>query len=224
MNPSTATIIQDFGRVLGAENNPAKRKSYLKRAEMLGMNDASDESLELGKFASPARASQEKIVNIRWLWKGLLPLGNYSAVYGTEGDGKSVFTVWLAAQATLGKLPGHLQDEPTCVEFIAYEDDYAAVVTPRLIAAGADLDRCFFHGGDLGDEPLVLPDDVERLGAAMLSRGSKLVIVDPIVDAMREGLKDNNNADVRKALVPLGKSVSRERSCRSLHHSAGDGE
>ncbi|MFI4977733.1 MAG: AAA family ATPase [Solirubrobacterales bacterium] len=154
-----AAVVQAFGRVLAAESNPAKRASLVKRAELFGMNNASDESMDLGKFASPKRASEEKIVNIRWLWKGFLPLGTYSGVYGTEGDGKSVFTVWLAAQATLGKLPGHLQGKPTCVEFVAYEDDYAAVITPRLIAAGADLDRCYFHGGTLGDEPLILPDD-----------------------------------------------------------------
>jgi AAA domain len=82
---------------------------------MLGMNNASDESMELGKFASPTRAADAKIVNIRWLWKGFLPLGTYSGIYGTEGDGKSVFTVWLAAQATLGKLPGHLEGKPTQV-------------------------------------------------------------------------------------------------------------
>jgi hypothetical protein len=29
------------------------------------------------------------------------------------------------------------------------------------------------------------------------------VIVDPLPDALREGLKDNNNGDVRKAIVPL---------------------
>lgn len=165
--------------------------------------DATTERDRMGKFASPISAAGIEPVSIEWLWRDFLPLGNLSLIYGTEGDGKSTLTAMIAAMATQGNLPGALKGQPTNVEIFAYEDDAAAVLVPRLLAAGADLNRVWIHGGDLSTEPLTLPDDAEALGHALVSRGSKLVIVDPLPDALREGLKDSNNGDVRKALVPL---------------------
>jgi hypothetical protein len=153
------------------------------------------------RFA-PVTASAIQPVSIEWLWLGLLPLGALSLLYGPEGDGKSTLTMMLAAMATQGMLPGALEGIRSSVEIIAYEDDPAAVLVPRLLAAGADLDRVFIHGGD-DDGLLTLPDDVPAFGATVAERGSKLVIIDPLPDALREGLKDNNNGDVRKAIVPL---------------------
>jgi hypothetical protein len=156
-----------------------------------------------GKFAAPRRASEIESKAIDWLWQGFLPLGALSLLYGPEGGGKSVLTAMIAARASLGTLAGALDGKPTSVEIIAYEDDPSAVLIPRLEAAGADMNRVFIHGGELDDEVLTLPDDAAGFGEALRSRGSKLVIVDPLTDALREGLKDNNNGDVRKALQPL---------------------
>jgi hypothetical protein len=106
-----------------------------------------------------------------------------------------------------------LRGKPTNVEFVAYEDDRAAVIVPRLLAAGADLQRVWFHGGELGDEPLTLPDDAEAFGHALKARGSKLIVIDPLPDSLREGLKDNNNGDVRKALIPLHAMAQATGAC-----------
>lgn len=185
----------------------SKTERDKRRARMASASDAEIaadlERDKMGKFASPIAAAGIEPVSIDWLWQDFLPLGNLSLIYGTEGDGKSTLTAMIAAQATLGKLKGALYGKPTNVEIFAYEDDAAAVLVPRLLAASADLNRVWIHGGDLNTEPLTLPDDVATLGYALLSRGSKLVIVDPLPDALREGLKDNNNGDVRKAIVPL---------------------
>jgi hypothetical protein len=124
-----------------------------------------------------------------------------SNLFGPEGAGKSVFTAMIAAMASRGTLPGALERRPTNVEIIAYEDDPAAVLLPRLEAAGAHMTRIFIH--DLEDEPLTLPDDVAAFRDHLRESGAKLVIIDPLTDALREGLKDNNNGDVRSALRPL---------------------
>jgi RecA-family ATPase len=167
------------------------------------MNALSDSEIEQGKFAHPSSAAGIKPLDIAWLWKGFLPLGALSLLYGHEGLGKSVLTALIAAKATRGELDGDLKGKPTDVEIVAYEDDPAAVLVPRLLAAGADLDRIWIHGDGLGAEPLTLPDDAESFGHALRARESRLVIVDPLPDSLREGLKDNNNGDVRKALIPL---------------------
>src|SRR5206468_1042519 len=140
---------------------------------------------------------------IDWLWQGFLPLGSLSLLYGPEGDGKSTFTMALAAMVTRGTLPGELHGKPASVELIAYEDDPGAVLVPRLLAAGADLERVYIHADDAGDGLLTLPDDVPKFREDLDRRGSRFLIIDPLADALREGLKDNNNGDVRKGIVPL---------------------
>jgi AAA domain len=200
--------------------DPAITQSAAKRAQMERMNALTPEQLDAelelhrqGRFASPTSAAAVTPIDIAWLWTGFLPLGSHSLLYGGEGDGKSVLTAMLAALVTRGLLPGELHGKPASVEFVAFEDDKAAVIVPRLLAAGADLERVFFHGGELGDDPLTLPDDAEAFGHALNARRSKLVIVDPLPDALREGLKDNNNGDVRKALIPLHAMAQATGAC-----------
>lgn len=171
--------------------------------------DADVRERRKGKFAAPTTADTIRPVAIEWLWREYVPLGALSLLYGPEGDGKSTLTMMVAAMATRGSLPGALEGQPTNVEIIAYEDDPAAVLVPRLLAAGADLSRVFIHGEDAGDGLLTLPDDVEAFELALHDRGSRLVIVDPLPDALREGLKDNNNGDVRAGIVPLHRMAQR---------------
>jgi hypothetical protein len=191
-----------------------------KRKKFEAMNLLGDQEIEAdlaiktqGKFAFPKKAADVEHKNIEWLWNGFLPLGTLSLLYGTEGSGKSVLTAMLAAQASRGLLPGKLFGTPVGVEMFAFEDDHQAVLKPRLEAAGADLDRCYFHADDLAEQPLVLPDDVPALTAALIDRGSKLVIIDPLTDTLRDGLKENSNNDVRKALVPLLKAAEAAGAC-----------
>lgn len=199
---ATADPVAPFVAHYASLTTEHDRERLFKQVTMRAAQQAPDEAFK-GKFDRVTAASAIKPVSIDWLWQDFLPLGALSLLYGPEGDGKSTLTMMLAAMATRGSLPGTLEGKPATVEIIAYEDDPAAVLVPRLLAAGADLERVFIHGADAGDGLLTLPDDVGDFGAAIAARGSKLVIVDPLPDALREGLKDNNNADVRKGIVPL---------------------
>jgi hypothetical protein len=199
-NGAAAEAFADYLAGLDTDARSAAVQRALARAA-----DGTDAAkrLDLGKFAAPAVASGIKPVTIDWLWRGFLPLGALCLLYGEEGGGKSALTALLAAHVTRGTLPGSLAGSPASVEFVPFEDDPASVVVPRLLAAGADLSRVYIHGEDSGDGLLTLPDDVERFGAALEARASKLVVIDPLPDALRDGLKDNNNGDVRKGIIPL---------------------
>lgn len=155
------------------------------------------------RFAKARPASDITPQSIEWLWQGFTPVGALTLLYGTEGEGKSLLTMMLAAMVTRGTLPGALKGVPSPVDVFAYEDDAAAVLTPRLKAAGADMSLVNVHGDDEGSDLLTIPDEVPALSDYLADRGTRLVIIDPLPDALREGLKDNNNGDVRTGLVPL---------------------
>lgn len=199
-----------------AELDKDKRRAFEAAERLVSANGKSDDELDAqarerrkGKFATPTAADAIDPLTIDWLWQEFLPLGALSLLYGPEGDGKSTLTAMIAAKATRGLLPGKLEGEPATVEIFAYEDDPGAVLVPRLLAAGADLSRVFIHGDDAGDGLLTLPDDVEAFGLAVEDRGTRFVIIDPLPDALREGLKDNNNGDVRAGIVPLHRMAQR---------------
>jgi hypothetical protein len=172
-------------------------------AEKLAAVNERTRSKAAARFSKARSASDIEPRSIEWLWQGYAPLGALTLLYGTEGDGKSLLTMLLAAMVTRGKLPGALEGVPSPVDVFAYEDDASAVLVPRLEAAGADLSLVKVHGDDEGSDLLVIPDEVPALGIYLRERGSRLVIIDPLPDALRDGLKDNNNGDVRTGLVPL---------------------
>jgi len=128
------------------------------RVQLERMNAQTDEQNEAehkarNKFAHPTRASEHELERIEWLWKPYIPLASLSGIYAHEGTGKGVLVGMVAALATLGLLDGNLAGEPTTVEFFSFEDNYSAVVKPRLIAAGADEDMCLFHTGEDAIDP-----------------------------------------------------------------------
>ncbi|HRY43412.1 MAG TPA: AAA family ATPase, partial [Thermoanaerobaculia bacterium] len=53
------------------------------------------------------RLSEVEEEEIRWLWPGRLAFGKFNILDGDPGEGKSLFTVDLAARVTTGRpLPG----------------------------------------------------------------------------------------------------------------------
>jgi hypothetical protein len=158
-----------------------------------------------GTTASDIRLSRRK-----WLWDQWVPLGVLTNLFGEEGLGKGNVTVFIAAAVTRGTLPGELNGKPSRVSFVSFEDDPSVDLVPRLIAAGADLDLVTIYSeGEQFESPLILPDGLADFERSIKSRGDRLLIVDPLPDAMAERLKDNNNRDVRTALVPLQQMAKR---------------
>ena len=82
------------------------------------------------------------------------------------------------------RLAGVHHGTPRDVIVAATEDSWAHTIVPRLMAAGADLDRVYRVDvlTTAGDEtPLVLPLDVVGLGARVAEVDAALILFDPII-------------------------------------------
>ncbi|MEV0318869.1 AAA family ATPase [Streptomyces sp. NPDC050658] len=144
-----------------------------------------------------------------WLWDNRIPIGGLTLWAGREGIGKSTSAAWLAARVTRGELPGVHLGNPRSVFYAASEDSWERTVAPRLVAAGADLERTFRI--DVVEEerpgvaaPLTLPADTSTLGKEMLAHDVGLLVVDPLVSALNGAIDTHRDREVRSALEPLG--------------------
>ncbi|MGI8440903.1 MAG: AAA family ATPase [Thermoleophilaceae bacterium] len=141
-----------------------------------------------------------------WLWEGRIPRGMLTRLVGTEGLGKSAATLAIAAALTRGALPGTFEGTPTDAALITVEDDPRRTIWPRLVAAGADLERV--HTVKVAEDGqgagFVLPRDAADLGRKLGDAGVSLVIIDPLSAALDPKLNSHKDTDVREAMGPLG--------------------
>jgi putative DNA primase/helicase len=155
-----------------------------------------------------SRASAIQPVAIRWLWQDWLPEGKLSLLAGSPGTGKTTLAVAMAAIVSAG---GVWPDGPRCaskgnVLFWSGEDDVADTLVPRLMAAGADLERVYFVRSRIDENGEVQPFDpafdIPLLGERIEAMGgASLLIVDPIVSAVSGDAHRAN--DVRRDLQAL---------------------
>ncbi len=156
-------------------------------------------------------ASAIRSERVRWLWSDRIPLRGLTVLAGEKGLGKSTMTnALIPAALTRGRLDGELAGKPVDVVVATAEDDWRAVVKPRLMAHGADLDRV--HAVNVTDEHgtamLTLPDDVERFEEAIIElrdtgRQVGLLVIDPIGAFLDVATDSHKDAHVRRALAPL---------------------
>jgi hypothetical protein len=138
-----------------------------------------------------------------WLWAGRIPLGAITVLEGDPAQAKSTLTYDITARVTKGLDMPHSGGAatPAGVVLLQGEDDLAAVVRPRLEAAGADLSRviAFDKAGSAG-RPLVLPDDLPLIEKAAAEVQARLVVIDPLTAFVRSLSSDQGT---RQALGPL---------------------
>ena len=151
-------------------------------------------------------ASSIAIKPVHWLWDNRVPLGELTLLAGREGIGKSAIAYTLAASVTTGVLEGKYLGEPRSVVVAATEDSWECTIVPRLIAAGADLDRVFridvVAESGMGGS-LTLPSDIVELREAVESVNAVMVLLDPLMSRLSTHLDSHKDAEVRVALEPL---------------------
>ena len=158
------------------------------------------------------RMSDVELTPVDWLWKPYLPFGKLSVLQGNPGEGKTYFAMHLAAACTNGKLMPNMERlEPFNVIYQTAEDGLGYTVKPRLIEAGADLDRVLVI--DDSDVQLTLSD--ERIEKAIIENNARLVIIDPIQAYLGADVDMNRANEVRPIFMRLGQ-VAQRTGCAIL--------
>ncbi len=157
-----------------------------------------------GRLLMP-KASSIKPKQQKWLWEGWLPQGAFTMFAGMGGIGKSQVTLsWAKTVSTGGQWPdGSWCKEPGDVVIWNSEDAVEETIVPRLIAAGANMDRVRIITGGEGGLPFIPSKDLDLLKNTIEAEGLnvKLLILDPIAVAV--DAKKGDNSSIRHGLQPL---------------------
>jgi hypothetical protein len=163
------------------------------------------------------RASEIAPEKIEWVWTGRIARGKHTTIAGDPGVGKSQVTINIAATVTTGgRWPCDEGQAPLGdVIFLSAEDGVADTIIPRLMAAGADLERIHVvttTRGETGNsQSFNLQADIDLLEREVQRIGSvALIIIDP-VSAYMGGADSHKNAEVRSVLAPISEMAERTR-------------
>lgn len=142
---------------------------------------------------------------VAWASDHRVPLGMVTLLVGEGGLGKSMEVCRLAAGWSRGTIPGDLFGMPVSVAIASAEDHRAAVIVPRLQAAGADLERIHFVqqlvNGIATD--IDIDGEVECLEKVLEAAGVRVLIVDTVVAHIPSQHDTFKEQSVRRVLKPL---------------------
>lgn len=153
---------------------------------------------------TPASSISPK--RVRWIWKDRIAIGTLALLAGREGLGKSTLAYDIAARVTRGTLEGEDHGNPRAVIVCAAEDSWEHTIVPRLIAAGADLERIFRAEIKMWNNlhvTLSLPRDFAAVREAAQVVDAGLMILDPLMSVIDSRLDTHRDREVRTALEPL---------------------
>jgi hypothetical protein len=133
--------------------------------------------------------TQVQTRSISWLERPLWQRSAFQLVAGIKGSGKGTYLAGLAARIT---------NDGANALFVSSEDSTEIDLKPRLVAAGAVIERCFTI-----TQHLRLPNDVADLEALALRLGGVgLFVIDPVANHIGAA-KPNDDVEVRHAIAPL---------------------
>lgn len=151
---------------------------------------------------------------IDWLWPGRIALGKLTGIAGNPGEGKSIFSLDLAARVSTAALwpDGSGRAPLGSVVLMSAEDDIEDTIRPCLDAAGADPAKIFalqgiqFRARDGKQlERAITLADVEAIESTVKRIADcRLIVMDPVTCFLGEA-DSHKNAEVRAALAPLVK-------------------
>jgi putative DNA primase/helicase len=226
------------------------RRQAAYEADLLGeilRVDTPVEVVDPSPRAQTVAASAIAPARFEWLWPSRIPLGTLTLFSGDPKLGKSLVALSvLAALSRGGPLPGSGADGsgPAIAPhgsalLLSAEDDPARTIVPRLIAAGADLDRIHLLSTMRdpevrGDEdgrteyvparermPTLSPDDLRAIERRAAELGDcRMIVIDPVTAYI-----GGPGLDVRRVLTPLRHMAERLGAAVVLitHHNKQGG-
>ena len=180
-------------------------RPYAKRQLEQAHDKSSQERASSGKDYEAVWASDVVIRPLQWVWRGHLMVGAQELLTGVPGLGKSQVQCSFAACVTTGRdwPDGTRGDDPANVIMVTAEDALDQVVVPRLMAAGADINRIKFLTAIKHDGKrrwFLLGEDIDALEKMIKETGNvALVEIDPITAFMGK-INSNMVTDVRGQL------------------------
>ena len=166
------------------------------------------------------RASEIRPKKVRWLWPWRIPLGKLTTFAGIGGLGKTFVLCDIAARVSRGLAwpeKGELLHEPGEVLFISGEDDPDDTLVPRMISAGANLNRIAFLKAEVCDTFTLRALEVLTRAVGQLGPTPRLVVIDP-PSSYLGGTDEHKNAELRSLLSPL-KSWAADKSVAMVFNS-----
>jgi hypothetical protein len=157
-----------------------------------------------------ARASTFEMSAVQWLWPNRFALGKLGILAGLPDEGKGQVLCDIAARVTRGlDWPCGEGAAPLGnVVLLTAEDDPKDTVVPRLLAAGADLERVeivqMVHEAGK-DRMFSLVNDLDLLRERVLTVSNvKMIQIDPITAYLGVKQMDSfRTTDVRAVLGPV---------------------
>ena len=198
-------LFKDWNEVLQHRAEIADGK-YIREA-IYGLKEPpQEETVEI------IRMSEVDTQTVEWLWEPYIPFGKVTIVQGNPGEGKTYFAMYLTAACTnRQQLPNGELLEPFNVIYQTAEDGLGDTVKPRLIEAGADLDRVLVI--DDRESMLTLTD--KRIERAIRENQAKLLIIDPIQAFLGAQVDMNRANEVRPIFRALGE-IAEAHDCAIL--------
>lgn len=166
-------------------------------------------------------AADVRTQEYRWLWENKIPLGELTVFCGMPDTGKSTVAIDIAARMTVKK---GFPDGTPCAETVSVlmmttEDGQDTTIVPRLIVAGANLERVYFankmnisHGDKRSQRMIALDTDLDIV-EQHLKRNPQigLVVLESIGSYLGQA-KKNEERDMRLVMDSLRELMVR-RSC-----------
>lgn len=194
--------VKDWNELL-LQREQFDRKDWYVLQDLREKNDA-------GEFVPMIRMSDVEQTEVAFLWKPYIPFGKLTILHGDAGNGKTYLAMQLCAACTnRAELPHMEVHEPFKVIYQTAEDGLGDTIKPRLIEAGADLEKVLvIDEGD--DDPLTLAD--ERIEKAIRQNDARLLIIDPIQAFLGPNVDMNRANEVRPILRKIG-DVAQRTGC-----------
>ena len=186
-----------------ATNRGGYLKDLMKKVEVVCREQADARDIVT------VRAADIVMRSLYWIWPGHLLRGAQELMSGLPGLLKSQVQISHIACAT-ARLPwpdGAPAIEPMNVIMLTAEDTLDQIVKPRLVAAGANVDRVHIVKcikTDEHDRQFLLSEDLYRLEHLVKKIGDVgLITLDPITAYMGGKMDSHKATEVRAQLGPL---------------------